>query len=415
MSSWARTRVEARVVRARPSAPGGRRVPRRRRRADRPPRLRGRAPPGEAGARPGPTAMSIEPIGLGDLVAERRALAERVTNVFATPEFHETWWRHFGRGPGAPARSGARWRQARGRPAGLRVAQAARRRVAVPRPWLRRRARAGRGGSRPRARRRRVRALVPRTGVRGARAPRVDERARRRVVLEEESPIISVSSFAGWDDYLASRSSNFRQQVRNRERRLRRATTCFRRAAHESTLASDLDTLFRLHRARWRGQRLSRARGVPSRLRARRARAWVDASRRARVDGRPAARGTASASPAPTPTSSPAATLPSSGSRSAVVLSAHVRDAFESSQAEYRFLRGDEPYKFRFTDSHDRIETIVTGSASAPARSGSARAAIQPSASQTAVAISAVALRGRVPSRRPTLPSSSSRYSCTRR
>jgi CelD/BcsL family acetyltransferase involved in cellulose biosynthesis len=42
-----------------------------------------------------------------------------------------------------------------------------------------------------------------------------------RVIREEESPVISLAD-GGWEGYLASRSSNFRQQVRRRGRRLAR-------------------------------------------------------------------------------------------------------------------------------------------------------------------------------------------------
>ena len=55
-----------------------------------------------------------------------------------------------------------------------------------------------------------------------------------------------------WEDFLASRSSNFRGQVRRKERRLiEEQGLSFRLADDTSRLADDLDTLFRLHALRW--------------------------------------------------------------------------------------------------------------------------------------------------------------------
>jgi CelD/BcsL family acetyltransferase involved in cellulose biosynthesis len=66
----------------------------------------------------------------------------------------------------------------------------------------------------------------------------------------ESSPMISLAR--GWDAYLASRSANFRQQVRRRERKLRRHhAVTFRLAADTARLQDDLDTFVSLHLARW--------------------------------------------------------------------------------------------------------------------------------------------------------------------
>jgi CelD/BcsL family acetyltransferase involved in cellulose biosynthesis len=65
-------------------------------------------------------------------------------------------------------------------------------------------------------------------------------------------PLIRLDA-ATWDDFLASRSPNFRQQIRRRERKLEREHGLRYRLTHDaSSLQEDLDTLFRLHRARWR-------------------------------------------------------------------------------------------------------------------------------------------------------------------
>jgi CelD/BcsL family acetyltransferase involved in cellulose biosynthesis len=55
-----------------------------------------------------------------------------------------------------------------------------------------------------------------------------------------------------WEDYLASRSRNFREQLRRRERRLvKEHGLTFRLADDVERLPADMDALFRLHRARW--------------------------------------------------------------------------------------------------------------------------------------------------------------------
>jgi CelD/BcsL family acetyltransferase involved in cellulose biosynthesis len=58
--------------------------------------------------------------------------------------------------------------------------------------------------------------------------------------------------FRSWQEFLASRSANFRQELRRKERRLtEQHDVRFRLAVDEDRLHRDLDTLFDLHRARW--------------------------------------------------------------------------------------------------------------------------------------------------------------------
>jgi CelD/BcsL family acetyltransferase involved in cellulose biosynthesis len=55
-----------------------------------------------------------------------------------------------------------------------------------------------------------------------------------------------------WEDFLASRSRNFREQVRRRERRLvEEYGLTFRLADDPERLPADMETLFRLHTTRW--------------------------------------------------------------------------------------------------------------------------------------------------------------------
>ena len=82
------------------------------------------------------------------------------------------------------------------------------------------------------------------------------ERVGGTVVARVASPVVR-GSWDGWDDYLASRSANFRQELRRKERRLAERGLAFRAVTEASELDAGLDVLFELHRARW-GERASR-------------------------------------------------------------------------------------------------------------------------------------------------------------
>jgi CelD/BcsL family acetyltransferase involved in cellulose biosynthesis len=69
-------------------------------------------------------------------------------------------------------------------------------------------------------------------------------------VSGEPSPVIALPP-GGWEEYLASRSANFRQELRRKERRLAEQGFRFRTVQQEAELEPALDTLFRLHRLRW--------------------------------------------------------------------------------------------------------------------------------------------------------------------
>jgi CelD/BcsL family acetyltransferase involved in cellulose biosynthesis len=74
-----------------------------------------------------------------------------------------------------------------------------------------------------------------------------------RTVRREASPVLRIEG-RSWDELLAARSANFRQQVRARERRLSRGFTLSYRLAEDPELvAGDLATLIDLHEARWSG------------------------------------------------------------------------------------------------------------------------------------------------------------------
>jgi CelD/BcsL family acetyltransferase involved in cellulose biosynthesis len=167
---------------------------------------------------------------------------------------------------------------------------------------------------------------------------------------------------AGWDRFLGSRSSNLRAQVRARERRLRAAHDVeFRLVSDAATLAADLATLFRLHRLRWPASPFFADLEAFHREFAAVAlergwlRLWL-----LELDGRPAAAwlgyrfaGVESYYQAGR---DPAFERESVGF---VLLAQTLRAAAEDGVDEYRFLRGAEPFKFRFSTGDVPVQTLV--------------------------------------------------------
>jgi CelD/BcsL family acetyltransferase involved in cellulose biosynthesis len=163
-----------------------------------------------------------------------------------------------------------------------------------------------------------------------------------------------------WDEYLAARSSNFRQQVRTAERKLHDRGLAFR-LSDADHLRRDLDLLFELHRARWPGSPWFADAEAFHRDFAALAlehgwlRLWI-----LELDGRPAAAWLgyrfagiesyyqAGRDPA------------LQKERVGFVLLAHtIREALQDGMDEYRLLRGDEQFKYRFATSDPGLETLA--------------------------------------------------------
>lgn len=70
-------------------------------------------------------------------------------------------------------------------------------------------------------------------------------------LLHRESSPVLLTDAKSWEDYLAAKSSNFREQLRAKERRIARAHQLSYRLADRESLDGDLETLFALHDARW--------------------------------------------------------------------------------------------------------------------------------------------------------------------
>src|SRR5215217_731403 len=187
-------------------------------------------------------------------------LAESAANIFATPEWLTLWWRHFGEGQELCVHTVHRddrlvavlplvlWRSSRPRvlrfaghgpsdqmgpvcaPADTPVAAAALEQALCGGEWdvlLAERLASGE--------------LLPAS-------------MRPRELQREGSPLLGIEG-RSWEDYLATKSSNFRQQARRRERKLaKERELSFRLADAPGRLDADLDALFELHDERWNGE-----------------------------------------------------------------------------------------------------------------------------------------------------------------
>jgi CelD/BcsL family acetyltransferase involved in cellulose biosynthesis len=183
-------------------------------------------------------------------------------------------------------------------------------------------------------------------------------------VVRAPSPVLPVEG-RSFDDYLSSRSRNFRDQVRRRERKLRRQfKLVFRLTDDPATLDTDMRTLMRLHALRW-------SNGESGAFAAQRRPFHLEFSRRAlengwlrlwtmELDDVPVAAwyGFRYAG---------VETFYQSGRDPGLerenvgfVLLCHtIRSAFQDGMKEYRFGLGGEPYKSRFTEHDPGLDTVA--------------------------------------------------------
>jgi CelD/BcsL family acetyltransferase involved in cellulose biosynthesis len=185
-----------------------------------------------------------------------------------------------------------------------------------------------------------------------------------RRLKREATPVVRLDGRT-WDGWLATRSANARQQVRRFERKLARQHELrLRLCAGDAELPRDLDVLFALHDARW-GDEASGAFTEPRRRFHREwaavalARGWLRLWT-LDLDGRPAAvfygfrfgesdyYYQAGRDPAHGPSSV-----------GFVLLLHTIRDAATAGMSAYRLLRGDESYKDRFADDDPGLDTIL--------------------------------------------------------
>jgi CelD/BcsL family acetyltransferase involved in cellulose biosynthesis len=193
------------------------------------------------------------------------------------------------------------------------------------------------------------------------------------------SPVLR-SAGRSFDEFLASRSRNFRSNVRRRERRLAEGWRLeYRLTEDPARLDADMRTLIALHRARWGAGESSvfTGKGEAFHLEfARQAleRGWLRLWTM-ELDGRPVAAwyglrygGIESYYQAGR---DPAVDGLSVGF---VLLCHSIRSAFEDGMREYRFGSGGEPYKSRFAEADPGLDTVAIA---AGARGKAALAAIR--------------------------------------
>ena len=315
-------------------------------------------------------ALRLEPVT--DLEALRRdwlELAERSGNVFGTWEWGSLWWRHFGGDrslevTACRSRGGAlvavlplylfaarplRVLRFLGHGTGDQLGP-----VYAP----------GDGPATARALQQLLRTLAWDVLI-GEQLPRGEAWSGRlgaRVLSRVGSPVLRFEGRT-WDDLLAGKSRNFREQVRRRERKLAREHEVrYRLTDDRRHLDRDLDTLFALHAARWPdgGSGFGGANESFHREFAACAleRGWLRLWS-LEVDGKPAAAWygfrfggaecyyQAGRDPAWEP-----------HSVGSVLLAHTIRAALEDGVREYRFLRGGEDYKYRFAETDPGLETI---------------------------------------------------------
>jgi CelD/BcsL family acetyltransferase involved in cellulose biosynthesis len=296
-------------------------------------------------------------------------LAEESGNVFLTWEFAAAWWRHFGNGR-EPIFGNAR---RHGRPIALlplhrgggavRTLRFVGAGVADQVGALCAPAELATAG----AELRRTLGEVPHDLFLGERLGGAEDwpallGAEPR--LREASPVLEIET-SDWDEFLAGRSANFRQQARKYERRLVRDRGLqYRFCSGPAELDQYLDLVFDLHTMRW-GAGTTEFQLEPSRsfhrefARAALERGWLRIWI-AELDGRPAAAwygfrfGGADWSyqsgrdPALDPTSV------------GWVLTVHaIREAVQDGMRAYKFLLGEEEYKSRFATADHGLESFV--------------------------------------------------------
>lgn len=188
-----------------------------------------------------------------------------------------------------------------------------------------------------------------------------------------ETPWIDLQGL-DWDSYIASRSRNFRQQLRQRERRIRERHEVAIRTATADTLELDLAHFFSLHERRWQSRGISSLKtpGVVGFLQdfsaAAMDRGWLRL-RLLEVDGAPAAAflgwHIGGAYAFYQSGFDPALASLSVGT---LLMADTVREAITEGAIEFDMLIGDEAYKRRFTNSEREVQTVVLVGAMRPTR-----------------------------------------------
>ena len=302
-----------------------------------------------------------------DLRTEWTSLPDRRGGIFATWEWSDAWWRHFGRGRELLLHA---CRSEGGRLVAVLPLYAGRRRLPRVVRFV---------GHGPGDELGPVFASGEEIGVAQALRTAFDSSGADVLVGEqlpgderwpellgarswrwEANPVLRIPD-GGWDSYLSERSSNFRQQLRRRSRELENEGKVGFRLADARSLDRDLDTLFALHRARW-GTRGTNFGDTPFHrdvarvaldrgwlrlwlleLDERSVAAWLGYQVGKVGSYYQAGRDTAY----------------ERLSVGFLLLAHSLRSAMEEGATEYRFGRGAEGFKYRFTSEDPGLETVT--------------------------------------------------------
>jgi CelD/BcsL family acetyltransferase involved in cellulose biosynthesis len=312
------------------------------------------------------------------------ALAAEAGNIFGTPEWISTWWRHYG-GDRRMLATACR-REDGGLVAVLPLYLRMRRPIRVVRfvghgpgdalgPICRR-------CDRPAV----ASALLSSLEDGGA-ALLVGERLPReegwsvllgaRVVKREESPVIALDGVT-WESFLASRGGRLGHRIRSKERKLAaQHRVRYRLAADPARFERDLDLLFELHRARWpKGSSFNEAEAFHREFATLAlARGWcrlwlleLDGEARAAWYGFRFANAEFYYQAGRDPRWD-------RYSLGLLMLVHSIREAMSDGLREYRLLRGGEGFKYRFASSDPGLETIAL--AGSPAGEAALQAAVR--------------------------------------
>ncbi|HZT15009.1 MAG TPA: GNAT family N-acetyltransferase [Gaiellaceae bacterium] len=182
--------------------------------------------------------------------------------------------------------------------------------------------------------------------------------ASGRVVRDEAFPLVRAAS---WDEYVGSRSGHFRKKLAWQERRLGRDGRVEYRLTDAGSLERDLETLFALHRARWKTQTdfLSRASFYRELAAAALTRGWLrmwqlelDGAAVASIFGFRFAGREWHVQTGRDPSIKAVST-------GLLLLWQSLRAAVEEGVGEYLLLRGPEDYKYRVATDDPRIATVA--------------------------------------------------------
>jgi CelD/BcsL family acetyltransferase involved in cellulose biosynthesis len=184
------------------------------------------------------------------------------------------------------------------------------------------------------------------------------------LISHHADPILRLNGI-GWDDFLAGRSRNFRSNIGRKERRLQRDyDVVYRRSDDHERLDADLDTLFRLHATRWGDETTGVFEGDRALMHRELAHAALDAGYLnlwvMELDGIPVAAYLgwrfAGSEWFLQSGRDPDYLKQEVGK---ALLTNVIREACNDGVDAFRFLAGDETYKFRWTDEDVPAESML--------------------------------------------------------